>query len=365
MIKEQKQMMLRQVGIVGLGLIGGSLAKAIRRHGLAEFIAAVDADRRALDRALSEGIIDQADTECGLLKQADIIFLCVPVLLAPAYLKKLTKTVHSQAIITDTGSTKSGIVATAEQLCIEHRFVGGHPMAGSEKSGYSASAGNLFENAYYILCENESNRDACGRVHALIRRIGALPMLLDAEQHDEIVGMVSHVPHVVASALVNAAAQSDEPAMRLLAAGGFKDITRIASSSPQVWRDICQANEANIAKGLQSVINQISRFQAVLARGEETEKQFIQAKQFRDGLADNRKSLLPRVFRITVDVEDRPGIIAEISGILAMKEINISNIGINNSREMEEGILEICFYDSESRDSSYAVLSAVGYRVFK
>lgn len=356
---------MKKIGIAGLGLIGGSLAKAIKREKLRYHIVASDANVNALTSALFDGVIDEYGTTPEVFHKCDLVFICVPVLMACDYLKQLSQYVSDSTIITDTGSTKNDIEQVAKALGLEQQFVGGHPMAGSEKSGYEAAVPNLFENAYYVLSENNDNTKSVSCVREIVQDIGALPMVMAAKTHDEVVSMISHVPHLVASSLVNAVDDINSPAMKILAAGGFKDITRIASGSPIMWRDICVSNATNIVVGLDRVIQQLQRFKQTVQQSNGTEMLLQKAKTYRDTLQDNRQSEIVPIYRITVDVDDRPGIIAEVASRLAEQSINISNIGINNSREMEEGVLEICFYERESRNRSFDYLNHLGYKAYK
>ena len=263
------------------------------------------------------------------------------------------------------GSTKMEIIRKVVELGISGHFVGGHPMTGGEKSGYEAASENLFENAYYILIPSEDNAPALNKVKTVIEGLKSLPVMLDAEKHDQILSMISHLPHLVAIALVNAVRNCGDNYMHTLAAGGFKDLTRIASSSPEMWEEICRSNQKNILSSIGLFCDELNVFKEKITEDKSTKAIFTEAKNYRDSFDSNRRSEIIKTYRITVDVEDRPGIIAEIAAVLAKEEINISNIGINNSRETDEGILDIRFYNSESRDKSYACLLNDGYRVFK
>lgn len=357
--------MYERIGIAGLGLMGGSLAKAIRKGGLAKTLVAADADERTLMQAKDDGIIDAYSKEAEIFRGSEIVFLCLPVQKIKSFLTELSSVIDNDTVVSDMGSTKEDICSTALSLGMAANFVGGHPMCGAEKSGYEAATATLFENAYYILIPTMENSAALAKVKNLIEGVKALPVLLDANEHDRIVAMISHLPHLAAVSLVNAVEKCDNGYLHNLAAGGFKDLTRIASSSPEMWQDICVSNKDNILAGLDKVLFELGRFKERITGGGSTEDLFRAAKAYRDSFESGRKSEIVETYRITLDVEDRPGIIARVAAILAEQDINISNIGINNSREMEEGILEIRFYDKKSCDLSYDCLREQGYRVFK
>ena len=201
----------------------------------------------------------------------------------------------------------------------------------------------------------------------VIRDLKAIPLEMTPLEHDRVTAAISHVPHVVASLLVNLVNKLDGPNgyMKTIAAGGFKDITRIASSSPELWAGICLSNRDIILKTLSAMEGQLSDFCEILKDGNRDEliRFFKTARAFRNSIADMPKSIIERQYDIAVDVEDKPGIIATIATALARKGINIKNIGIVHSRENEEGALEIRFEDEESMRAGMETLSALGYGV--
>lgn len=241
-------------------------------------------------------------------------------------------------------------------------------MAGSEATGYRAARANLFENAYYILTPGQSTPSwAVDKLTGFVRGFGALPIVLEPGRHDYATAAISHVPHVLAAALVNAVRRLDgeDRIMHTLAAGGFKDITRIASSSPEIWESICLTNKENIADILDKLTDGINDFKSALCKEEKDrlKQLFSEAKKYRDSFHDNRVGAIVKTYDIIVDVEDKPGVIAAIASLLGEHQINIKNIGINNSREMEGGAMEICFYDRDSQALSLEILKNAGYTV--
>ncbi|MFS8501761.1 MAG: prephenate dehydrogenase [Caldicoprobacter sp.] len=363
---------IKRVSIVGLGLIGGSLAKAIRRSHPEWHITGTDVQKEHVKMAIEEGTIDQEAT-CieDAVRHADIIFLCTPVGTIPGLIKEVAAHAPTGAIITDTGSTKEAIMRTA-MGCLPSGlfFVGGHPMAGTERSGYTASIPHLFENAYYILTPIPSTPAwVVDRLKALLSTIGAIPLVLDPQSHDRIVGAISHLPHVVASALVNAVQDIEDPQhfKERLAAGGFRDITRISSSNPKIWRDISLSNRQHLAQLIKSTIRYLEAFYRYLdeGSGDEIEDFFCRAKKFRDSLPILQGQALLPYHDLYVDIPDRPGSIGEIASLLGQHSINIKNLCIINSREDEPGgCLVLSLADAASWRKAQEVLKAGGYKIY-
>jgi prephenate dehydrogenase len=360
---------MKKIGVVGLGIIGGSLAKAIHKKGLADWTVAYNRNRGVTEVALQEGVIQQAAGGIdSSFAGCEIIFICVPVDEIAGIVQKLAHIVDKDAILTDVGSTKSDVIQAISHIPMSCAFIGGHPMAGSEATGYRAARANLFENAYYILTPDQKTPDwAVDKLSGFVRSFGALPIVLEPSRHDYATAAISHAPHVLAAALVNAVRHLDgeDRIMHTLAAGGFKDITRIASSSPDIWESICRTNKENIADILDKLADGINDFKAALCKEEKDrlKQLFSEAKKYRDSFLDNRVGAIVKTYDIIVDVEDKPGVIAAIASLLGEHQINIKNIGINNSREMEGGAMEICFYDRDSQALSLEILKTAGYTV--
>ena len=357
------------IGLAGLGLIGGSIALALKSRDDRYRIAAWDRDREVVDKALSDGVVDIAvSPDFSEFGVCDIVFLCVPVYAMKDVLERLKPHIRSDCVITDVGSTKGDLSLIMAEAGVSNQFIGGHPLAGSEKSGYSAAKANLFENAFYVITPDENTADNNKQLLlGVIRDLKAIPLEMTPLEHDRVTAAISHVPHVVASLLVNLVNKLDGPNgyMKTIAAGGFKDITRIASSSPELWAGICLSNRDIILKTLSAMEGQLSDFCEILKDGNRDEliRFFKTARAFRNSIADMPKSIIERQYDIAVDVEDKPGIIATIATALARKGINIKNIGIVHSRENEEGALEIRFEDEESMRAGMETLSALGYGV--
>ena len=249
---------MKTIGFIGLGLIGGSIAKAIRKYHEDYRLLAYDQDRETLAAAVSSNMIDAVCEEHDeRFRSCDYIFLCAPVEFNVKYLEYFKDNIGPDTILTDVGSVKGIIHKEVERLGMESRFIGGHPMAGSEKTGFEASSDRLIENAYYIITPGgEVALERLTDFTEMISSLGAIPMVLTSEEHDFITAGVSHLPHIIASALVNLVnmLDSDQEYKKTIAAGGFRDITRIASSSPIMWEQICVENNQNISNVLDDYI---------------------------------------------------------------------------------------------------------------
>ncbi|MBO9609955.1 MAG: prephenate dehydrogenase, partial [Paenibacillaceae bacterium] len=258
--------------------------------------------------------------------------------------------------------TKGGVVAVAERLTLPGaHFIGGHPMAGGERSGVEAASSHLYENAIYVLTPLASTPEsAYAKLANLLQHTKAQIIRVEAGLHDRVVGAISHLPHVIAAALVNQVRVYDEadPLYSNLAAGGFRDITRIASSDPELWRDILLSNRDVMLRLIDDWNDGIERFRRLIetADGEGIEAEFRRSREFRSGLPERRKGILTAQYDIYIDVPDHPGIIGSVASLLGNERINLSNIQIIESREDTPGVLRLSFRSQADLDRATAVL---------
>lgn len=317
------------IGFIGLGLIGGSIARGIKRTSHDTTIMAYMRTRSKLEQAKEDGVVDEILDGIGeALSRCDIIFLCTPVEFNASYLEKIRPYLKPGAIITDVGSTKTNIHKTVTELGMEDVFVGGHPMAGSEKTGYENSTDHLLENAYYMITPTKKNTpEQIERIRQVALAIGAIPMVLDYNTHDFSVAAISHLPHLVASSLVNLVKYNDgeEEIMKKIAAGGFKDITRIASSSPVMWEQICMTNTENIKVLLRRYIESLETIYRDLDthNGQAIHRLFEESGAYRDSFSNHTRGPVAPDYSLTVDIVDEPGSISTLSVILALSLIHI------------------------------------------
>lgn len=359
-----------KIAIFGVGLIGGSLALCFKgKPGIR--VVGHSPNPASVEKYLKRGVVDEATTSMReAAEDADVIFLCVPVGLLESYLMQLLELpLKKGCIITDVGSTKGAIDRRARQVMPDDiYFIGGHPMAGSERSGVEAASTFLFENAFYVLTPNENvPEDVYQKLEKLLTYTRARIIRVDAQLHDEIVGAISHLPHIIAVALVNQVAKYNEKnsLYENLAAGGFRDITRIASSDPVVWRDILLDNKAVLLELLDDWNEEIRQFRQLLVSedADGIEEQFAQAAKFRNRLPERRKGVIQAMYDVYVDVPDQPGIIARITTLLSNHQINLSNIQIHESRADVPGVMRLSFRNDHDQEKAEQLLKSEGYLV--
>jgi len=279
----------RKITIVGVGLLGGSLGLAIKKLRLADEVAgyarrAVSIDECKKARAVDSCTGDLHEAVTG----ADLIILCTPLAQMLPLLKKMLPAIKPSALVTDVGSVKATVVKELESLVAKAgaHFIGSHPMAGAEKTGVAAARADLFANAVCVVTPTRrSNHSALRKTEKFWKVLGARVMRLTPELHDELVSRSSHLPHVAAATLANLILDPAHPkAQPLLCANGFRDTTRIASGSPEMWRDIAMANRKNLSKALETFIRDLKKVQGMLKKGDvkAAEKFFQLGKQRRD-----------------------------------------------------------------------------------
>src|SRR5699024_4830544 len=272
-----------------------------------------------------------------------------PISVTISLLRQLdTMTFNQDIIVTDVSSVKGAVLDAANQLTNERiNFIGGHPMAGSHKSGIHASKAHLFENAIYVLSPTTVNAEQeLEHVKELLKETKANFLILQPEEHDEMTSVISHFPHLIASSLVHQAKKWEQVHRYLpeLAAGGFRDITRIASSNPKMWQDIFTHNGNKMSKLLQDWINEMVTLKEYLDKDNQSSMidYLEQAKNYRDGLGEkNTRGALPSFYDVYVDIKDRPGAIASVVQLLATNDISLRNIRILEIRDNVTGALRL------------------------
>lgn len=348
--------MTKKVLVIGLGLIGGSIALAVQK---APNIKVLGYDLNEKTRELAKTlnvvheVVDDIKSACS---NVDFIIFGTPVNATLQWIDKIKNwDLKKDVIITDTGSTKTLIMEQAKVLKDKGiTFIGGHPMAGSHKSGIIAAKPYLFESAYYLLTPFEDeNNDNITKLINLLKFTFAKIIQLDAKEHDHMTAVVSHFPHIVAASLVHQLHNENQkfPLTSLLAAGGFRDITRIASSNPQLWTDIVLQNRDELMEQLDEWLQEMDRVKKILTLRdmEEIEQYFAVAKKVRDELPISTGAFYT-TYDLYVDIPDYPGVISEVTGYLAEDRISITNIRIVEAREDIFGILVISFQNAEDRE---------------
>ncbi|PRO66821.1 prephenate dehydrogenase [Alkalicoccus urumqiensis] len=365
--------MSKQVLIAGLGLIGGSLALAVKKSYPDTVIAGFDLDTNAVRMAMSLRVIDREAVDFAeAAEAADFIILAAPVESTISLIHELQNAdLKEGAVITDVGSTKQTVVEAGKLLEKKGAvFIGGHPMAGSHKTGIEAAKERLFENAFYVLTPSEdADTRSIIQLQNLLKGTKAKFVQLDPKTHDTFAGLISHLPHIVASALVHQVedAGKENPFVQQLAAGGFKDITRIASASPAMWRDILVHNKEVLLPMLSEWQERMSRVQTLVEEedADGLHAFFDDAKQSRDKLPSRQKGAILPFYDLYVDIPDHPGVISDVTAILAKQQISITNIRIIEAREGILGVLRLSFRSESDLVLAEALLKEHMYETYE
>ena len=325
---------------------------------------------KTVDKAFEEGVIDKPLYEIGeAFRECDYIFLCAPVEVNNDNLRALLPYIGPNTTVTDIGSVKSPIHELVRELGIEDRFIGGHPMAGTERIGFDNSKAGLLENAYYIITKTELSSDEKVSEYAeLVKLLGAIPLVVSYEQHDFITAAISHVPHVISASLVNLVRDNDseDQLMKTIAAGGFKDITRISSSSPVMWNQICMTNSFNISELLGKYIDSLCDIKLAIDEHDQDKvtEFFSSARSYRESFIDASSGPIKKVYSLHVEIDDKPGNLAKVATLLSDSNINIKNIGIVHNREYERGTLRIELHSKIGLERALSLLSEKGYTLY-
>ena len=338
--------------VVGTGLIGGSVGMGLRQRGW--HVTGRDHDGARAERALELGALDAIGDD----GEAEITFVATPVSAVPGQARVA---LERGGIVTDVGSVKGAIVADLDHP----RFVGGHPMAGSEQEGVDGSDPELFEGATWVLTPTATtDPEAYAMVRNVVSSLGADAVAVDPARHDELVALVSHVPHLTAATLMGLAADvsAEHATLLRLAAGGFRDMTRIAAGHPGIWPDICADNRDAILVTLDSLLAALSKMRATVDAGDRSG--LIGALERARAARVSLPSRAPRpedVVEVRVPVPDRAGVLAEVTTLLGELDVNIWDLEIAHSAEGDRGVLLVVI-DARAADLARGALLARNFR---
>ena len=343
----------RRANVLGLGLIGGSICVALRDRGWV--VSGDDNDQSRVAEALSRGIISTA----GLDPAAEITFVAVPVMAVVDQVRRAL--VETSGVVTDVGSVKAAVCGAIGDA----RFIGGHPMAGSELEGLDGADPDLFAGAVWVLTPTSGTSDAAfSTVAAIVNDLGAEVVGLDPARHDELVAVVSHVPHLTAATLMGVAGSraTEHAALLRLAAGGFRDMTRIASGHPAIWLDICNENREAIVATLTMLIDGLSSMKSIVAEGDRAQllARLTTAREARSNLP-SRIKMPSELSEVRIPIPDRPGAAAEVFTLAAEIGVNIANFEVVHSVEGDRGVA-VVLVDSANAELFRGGLLARGFR---
>lgn len=348
-----------RVAVVGTGLMGTSIAMAGLRGG--DEVRGFDTDPGVLALAADRSGLRPEPSLPACLEGATLAFLCTPIpTIAPLAVEALQAS--PQAVVTDVGSVKSQVLVEVEGTVEPEalpRFVGGHPLGGSERSGPETASAALLDGIIWVLTPSPATDEgAAARVEAWVARVGGRPVRMDARRHDRLVAMVSHLPQVASTALMGLAAQEEagEPEILLLAAGGFRDLTRLAASNPHLWSDILLANKDAVGEAIDLYIERLSglRDMALDGRGEDVERAFALAKEARLSLAA-KPQVKAGVAVLQVPVPDRPGVLADLTATLGRGGVNIEDLQIVHHPEGGRGTVHLTVSAAAAEEAALAL----------
>ena len=355
----------RKVGIVGLGLIGGSLALSLARTYPELEVVGVDSSQVEVDEALRRMAVSVGSTSLSAVAGCDLLIIATPVRSIVPVLVECQYSLAPGFIVTDVGSTKFEVAQQMAEAVMNGTYVGGHPMAGSERRGMEAASHLLFENAVYVLTPGDAPRSSVERLKSLLACTGALFTEMEAAAHDEAVAVVSHLPHIAASAVVGALIDKAQQNLLAMSGGGFRDTTRVASGDPLLWRDILTSNRDHVLSAITSLHGALAAFERALASSDDAELLALlsRSKALRDRLPLRAKSDLPPIFDIVMTLADEPGAINIVAGLLGENSINIVDIEILRVREGFGGTLRLGFATESDAEKAVGALRSRGFDV--
>lgn len=352
------------IAVIGLGMIGGSLVKALRKSGFDGRLTGADSNPENRHAALDSGLLNRVENDpAEAAAGAELVILAVPLGAMESVMQAIAPVLGRKTVVTDAGSVKGTVMEAARRILgpTGCTFIGGHPMSGSEKTGFSAGTPILFENAYYFLTPAAgSEPEPVERLKALARFLGALPVQIPSEEHDRLAASISHLPHLTAALLVNSFCRELPKESLKFSGGGFRDTTRIASGSATLWRDIFLHNRKALMHSLDGFIEELMGFRQLLE--EENDAEIVynlnRASIARSDLPRLRAHDESRFHRLVLDAEDRPGIIAAATGILAQNRINIKDITVDHARDQTPGAIVLSFASLAERDEAARLIEA-------
>jgi prephenate dehydrogenase len=366
-MSEENKQAFQNITIIGVGLIGGSLALAIKQRYPAARITGVDRPE-VIRKAIKRNAIDKAGKNLrDGCRNADLVLMCVPVRTITELMPVVADSITPSTLVTDAGSVKYEIVRKAERLFPDGNFIGGHPMAGSELVGIEAANPLLFQNAIYILTPSKkTKKSSVRRLANFYESLDARVLLMDASAHDSVVSAVSHLPQLAAVALTNTIGKFHKMASShlTLAAGGFRDMTRIASSPYSIWESILIANKKETGKSLRLFIKQLEKMAESLdSNPARLAGDFRDSRKLRSRIPRSMKGFLSPLVELSIFLEDKPGELARLTASLAKGNINIKDLELLKVREGRGGTFRLSFENRTVASQAALLLQKEGFDV--
>lgn len=355
-----------RLGIVGVGLMGGSLALATRREWHHAEVVGYDSSSEALAAGLERGVITQAARSVAeAAAGADLVVISTPVRSIPDLVEQCVVADPPPRLITDMGSTKSTVLralSAPARAC----FVGGHPMCGGETAGVRYARANLFEGATYFLCPPpEVPGPLFHFLYGFVARLGARPVVIDPRPHDMIMARISHVPHVLANVLIAEVGEFEYEGRRALHCAGpsFRDLTRVAGANPAMWREVFLENRDALVEALRRVVGQIEEFCTDLERGDEQEvvSAIMQAAGYKKELLEEGDLEPSSLYQITIRIPDEPGLLSRVMTALGNANINIEDLTLHHYSRKVGGDLVLYVNGEQAAVKVADIVSALGY----
>jgi len=355
---------MKNISIIGLGLIGGSIAKALKNSGREINIYGFDKDDVS-NEAFKLKIIDKKTDSINESLNFDIIFLCLPTDLSLEYFKKLVPQLKKGTIISDVCGVKGIFEDEWNKIKSEGIYIGGHPMTGKEKGGLENSDPLLFENSLYLLSGKSQNLPLINQFTDIIKLLGARIRFIDPYLHDKIIAYVSHLPQVLAVSLVNSLGGDEKNNYLDFAAGGFRDLTRIASSEFEIWEPVFRYNKNEITSAIENLIVKLESVKTLVDKSDlkSLEYEFISSRKKRETIPSNIKGFLNPVYDVFIYAEDKPGSLFRMADVLFKNSVNIKDIELLKIREGTGGTFRLSFETNESAAKAKELLISSGFRL--
>ena len=346
------------ISIIGLGLIGGSIAKGLKKSEVDIYISAYD-KAEVIGRAIADGTINSSLKSIDEALQSRLIFLCLPVEQSIEALMRLAPQLDKDQLLTDVGSVKNIFHKKWKDISSAGNYIGGHPMTGKEKNGYENSDPLLFQNSVYILTKENSDVELDKNLLRIVRSLGARVSVMEPTLHDQIMARVSHMPQLLSISLINSVTHGNSAFNFLdFAAGGFRDMTRIASSGFEMWKSILKYNRQETISALERYVEEITRLKNYLENNNYTKihEAFNEARMSRDEIPKNQKGFLFPLHDVYVFAEDKPGILNTITRVLYDEGINIKDIELLKIREGTGGTFRLSFGTEDDANAAAKIL---------